>query len=43
VPTWVLVALNFYFGLDTRLTVSAAAAAADALLGARRHGGVRCP
>lgn len=32
-PTWILVALNFYFGIDTRLTVSAAAAAADALLG----------
>ncbi len=32
-PTWVLVALNFYFGLDTRLTVSAATAAAEALLG----------
>jgi multicomponent Na+:H+ antiporter subunit D len=38
VPTWVLVALNFYFGLDTRLTVSAAAAAADALLGAGATG-----
>ncbi|MDZ7841598.1 MAG: monovalent cation/H+ antiporter subunit D family protein [Gammaproteobacteria bacterium] len=32
-PTWLLVALNFYFGLDTRLTVSAATAAAEALLG----------
>jgi len=32
-PTWALVALNFYFGLDTRLTVSAATAAAEALLG----------
>jgi len=32
-PTWGLVALNFYFGLDTRLPVSAASAAAEALIG----------
>lgn len=32
-PTWGLVALNFYFGLDTRLPVAAASAAADALFG----------
>jgi len=37
-PTWVLVALNFYFGLDTRLTVAAATAAAEALLGAAPGG-----
>ncbi len=33
IPTWVLVALNFYFGIDTRLTVGASSAAAEALLG----------
>lgn len=33
VPLWVLVALNFYFGLDTRLTVGGAEMAARALLG----------
>ncbi|TVQ38191.1 MAG: monovalent cation/H+ antiporter subunit D family protein [Wenzhouxiangella sp.] len=33
VPTWILVALNFYFGLDTRLTVGAASAAAEVMLG----------
>ncbi|MFW5926903.1 MAG: monovalent cation/H+ antiporter subunit D family protein [Wenzhouxiangella sp.] len=33
VPTWILVGLNFYFGIDTRLTVSAATGAAEALLG----------
>jgi multicomponent Na+:H+ antiporter subunit D len=33
IPTWVLVALNFYFGIDTRLTVGGATAAAEALLG----------
>ena len=32
-PTWLLVALNFYFGLDTRLTVGAATAAAEVMLG----------
>jgi len=37
-PTWVLVALNFYFGLDTRLTVAAASAAAETLLGAAPGG-----
>ena len=31
-PTWLLVALNFYFGIDTRLTVGASEAAAQALL-----------
>ncbi len=33
-PTWLVVGLNFYFGLDTRLTVGASTAAAEALLGA---------
>ncbi|NDY95953.1 monovalent cation/H+ antiporter subunit D family protein [Wenzhouxiangella limi] len=33
IPTWFVVSLNFYFGLDTRLTVGAARAAAGALLG----------
>lgn len=33
VPTWILVGLNFWFGLDTRLSVSAARAAAEAFLG----------
>ncbi len=33
IPTWFVVALNFYFGLDTRLTVTASMAAAEALLG----------
>ncbi len=33
IPTWILVALNFYFGIDTRLTVGGATAAAEALLG----------
>ena len=33
IPTWFVVALNFYFGLDTRLTVGAATAAAEALMG----------
>ena len=33
IPTWFVVALNFYFGLDTRLTVGASTAAAEALLG----------
>ena len=33
VPLWVLVALNFYFGLDTRLNVGGAEAAARALMG----------
>jgi len=32
IPTWVMVALNFYFGLDTRLTVGAASAAAETLM-----------
>ena len=32
IPTWFVVALNFYFGLDTRLTVGASMAAAEALL-----------
>lgn len=32
-PLWLMVGLNFWFGLDTRLTVSAASAAAEALLG----------
>jgi multicomponent Na+:H+ antiporter subunit D len=38
-PTWFVVALNFYFGLDTRLTVGAASAAANAMLG----GGAQTP
>lgn len=33
VPVWVLVAANFYFGIDTRLNVGAATAAAEALMG----------
>jgi len=33
IPLWVMVALNFYFGIDTRLTVGAAEAAARALTG----------
>ena len=33
VPVWVLVAANFYFGIDTRLTVGAATAAAEVLMG----------
>ncbi len=33
VPVWLLVAANFWFGLDTRLTVGAATAAAEALAG----------
>ncbi|WP_440997678.1 monovalent cation/H+ antiporter subunit D family protein [Arhodomonas sp. SL1] len=32
-PVWVLVAANFYFGIDTRLNVGGATAAAQALLG----------
>ena len=34
VPTWVLVAASFYFGLDTRLSVGVSARAAALLLGA---------
>ena len=34
IPTWVLVFASIYFGLDTDLTLSAARAAAEALLGA---------
>ncbi len=33
IPLWVMVAANFYFGVDTRLTLGSAMAAADALLG----------
>ena len=32
IPVWVLVAANFYFGIDTRLNVGAATAAAEALM-----------
>jgi multicomponent Na+:H+ antiporter subunit D len=32
IPVWFLVALNFYFGIDTRLSVGGATAAAEALL-----------
>jgi multicomponent Na+:H+ antiporter subunit D len=32
IPVWFLVALNFYFGIDTRLTIGGATAAAEALL-----------
>jgi multicomponent Na+:H+ antiporter subunit D len=32
-PVWALVAANFYFGVDTRLTVGVASRAADVLLG----------
>ncbi|WP_376693307.1 monovalent cation/H+ antiporter subunit D family protein [Wenzhouxiangella sp. EGI_FJ10409] len=34
IPVWVLVALNFYFGIDTRLPLAGAGAAAEALFGA---------
>lgn len=34
VPTWVLVAANFWFGIDTRLPVGVARRAAEALFGA---------
>lgn len=37
-PVWILVAANFYFGLDTRLTVGAAGAAAQALAGGSLEG-----
>lgn len=33
VPVWVLVAANFYFGIDTRLTVGVATRAAEVLVG----------
>ncbi len=33
VPLWLMVALNFWFGLDTRLSVGASSAAAEALFG----------
>ena len=33
VPLWLVVALNFWFGLDTRLPVAGATAAAEALFG----------
>ena len=33
VPLWTMVGANFYFGLDTRLTVGSAKAAAQALMG----------
>ncbi|MGY6553706.1 MAG: monovalent cation/H+ antiporter subunit D family protein [Wenzhouxiangella sp.] len=32
IPTWIVVGLNFYFGIDTRLTVGASTAAAEALI-----------
>ncbi len=38
-PTWLFVGLNFYFGLDTRLTVGAATTAAEVLLGVGPGGG----
>lgn len=34
VPMWILVAANFYFGIDTRLTVDVARRGAEVLLGA---------
>ena len=34
IPTWVLVVANFYFGIDTRVSVGAATRAAQYLLGA---------
>ena len=40
IPTWLLVALNFYFGIDTRLTVGASTAAAEALMGVGGLGGM---
>jgi multicomponent Na+:H+ antiporter subunit D len=33
VPTWVLIAANFYFGIDTNLTVGVAGRAAANLIG----------
>jgi len=33
IPTWVLIAANVYFGLDTSLTSSVARRAAETLLG----------
>ena len=33
VPTWILVLANFWFGIDTRLTVDVASQAAQALMG----------
>ncbi len=35
VPTWVLIAASFYFGIDTSLTVGVAQGAAEFLLGGR--------
>ncbi len=35
VPVWLLVAANFWFGIDTRLTVGGASMAAEALVGGR--------
>lgn len=32
IPTWIVVGLNFYFGIDTRLTVGASTAAAEAMI-----------
>ena len=40
IPVWVLVVLNFYFGIDTRLTVEGATAAAQALMQAGANGGL---
>ena len=36
IPTWFLVLANFYFGIDTRISVGAATQAAEYLLGAGR-------
>ena len=33
IPTWILIIASIYFGLDTELTLSAANASAEALLG----------
>jgi multicomponent Na+:H+ antiporter subunit D len=33
VPTWVLIAANIYFGIDTRVSVGVAKRAAEALMG----------
>jgi multicomponent Na+:H+ antiporter subunit D len=34
-PTWLLIAANIYFGIDTEMTVGAASSAASLLLGGR--------
>ncbi|PWG65133.1 monovalent cation/H+ antiporter subunit D family protein [Sediminicurvatus halobius] len=41
IPVWVMVAANFYFGIDTRLTLGTATAAAEALMGGTVSGGLQ--